>query len=391
MAALRDAGVPVSGVEDIADHMTGPVTSRQWATFDLPSGITAKAIHAAVHVGRRAVAAAPVPAVDGAHVRGARGRARPRPGALRRAPRPARPVVSHPRTRARNATHTGSRRGVSTRQAGRRVTSTATSSVWSTAGPNTTPRTGVDVAVVAPPRHRDVAVRRHLIVGGVGVEPAVAGHVHREPRVRGVGADELRPRPAAAPSRCSRSRSGRAAPSDRRQPMARWAKSWHTPRRWSRTSAGGVVTSVNPGSKTKSVKMRWARSATPSCTGRPGRERRPAVGRQRVVGHHQRRVQRALAGQQGVGRGVGRQQRRHLAPDGRRRRRVGHRHLDIARRRDPQVLVRLLQREVRHQVAEAVDVGVAVVGRRAPPPRRRRARAGAASPGRAGGRSSGRS
>ena len=25
--------------------MTGPVTSGQWATFDLPSGITAKAIH----------------------------------------------------------------------------------------------------------------------------------------------------------------------------------------------------------------------------------------------------------------------------------------------------------------------------------------------------------
>ena len=45
VAALREAGVPVSGVEDLRDHLTGPVTSGQWATFDLPSGITAKAIH----------------------------------------------------------------------------------------------------------------------------------------------------------------------------------------------------------------------------------------------------------------------------------------------------------------------------------------------------------
>jgi crotonobetainyl-CoA:carnitine CoA-transferase CaiB-like acyl-CoA transferase len=45
VAILRDARVPVSGVEDLADHQTGAVTSGQWATFDLPSGITAKAIH----------------------------------------------------------------------------------------------------------------------------------------------------------------------------------------------------------------------------------------------------------------------------------------------------------------------------------------------------------
>jgi benzylsuccinate CoA-transferase BbsF subunit len=45
VAALREAGVPVSGVEDVRDHLTGSVTSGQWATFDLPSGITAKAIH----------------------------------------------------------------------------------------------------------------------------------------------------------------------------------------------------------------------------------------------------------------------------------------------------------------------------------------------------------
>ena len=30
--------------------------------------------------------------------------------------------------------------------------------------------------------------------------------------------------------------------------MARWAKSWHTPRRKLSTSSSGVVTVVNPGS-----------------------------------------------------------------------------------------------------------------------------------------------
>ena len=50
--------------------------------------------------------------------------------------------------------------------------------------------------------------------------------------------------------------------------MARWAKSWQTPRRWSSTSASGVDTSENAGSKVKSVKMRVVRSATASTTGR---------------------------------------------------------------------------------------------------------------------------
>ena len=36
-------GVPVSGVEDLGDHMTGPLADL-WATFDLPAGVTAKAI-----------------------------------------------------------------------------------------------------------------------------------------------------------------------------------------------------------------------------------------------------------------------------------------------------------------------------------------------------------
>jgi crotonobetainyl-CoA:carnitine CoA-transferase CaiB-like acyl-CoA transferase len=44
VAALRAVRVPVSGVEDLADHMTG-AGAGQWATFDLPAGITAKAIH----------------------------------------------------------------------------------------------------------------------------------------------------------------------------------------------------------------------------------------------------------------------------------------------------------------------------------------------------------
>jgi benzylsuccinate CoA-transferase BbsF subunit len=44
VAALQAVRVPVSAVEDLADHMTGPAAG-QWATFDLPSGITAKAIH----------------------------------------------------------------------------------------------------------------------------------------------------------------------------------------------------------------------------------------------------------------------------------------------------------------------------------------------------------
>jgi benzylsuccinate CoA-transferase BbsF subunit len=41
---LRAARVPVSRVEDLADHMDGPM-AELWATFDLPSGVTAKAIH----------------------------------------------------------------------------------------------------------------------------------------------------------------------------------------------------------------------------------------------------------------------------------------------------------------------------------------------------------
>ena len=38
-AALRGAGVPVSAVEDLADHQTSPTTRAVWARFDLPSGV----------------------------------------------------------------------------------------------------------------------------------------------------------------------------------------------------------------------------------------------------------------------------------------------------------------------------------------------------------------
>jgi hypothetical protein len=37
--------VPVSAVEDLADHMHDPAVRDVWATLDLPSGITALAIH----------------------------------------------------------------------------------------------------------------------------------------------------------------------------------------------------------------------------------------------------------------------------------------------------------------------------------------------------------
>ena len=41
VAALRAAGVPVSAVEDLADHQTSPTTRAVWARFDLPSGVSA--------------------------------------------------------------------------------------------------------------------------------------------------------------------------------------------------------------------------------------------------------------------------------------------------------------------------------------------------------------
>jgi crotonobetainyl-CoA:carnitine CoA-transferase CaiB-like acyl-CoA transferase len=42
---LRAAAVPVSAVEDLADHHADPMTRGVWATFDLPSGITAEVLH----------------------------------------------------------------------------------------------------------------------------------------------------------------------------------------------------------------------------------------------------------------------------------------------------------------------------------------------------------
>ena len=61
-----------------------------------------------------------------------------------------------------------------------------------------------DVAVVAAPRHRDVAVRRQVVVRRVEVDPALLGHPHRAPGVRRVGADAAAARRAAGRSRCSR-------------------------------------------------------------------------------------------------------------------------------------------------------------------------------------------
>ena len=78
VAALRAAGVPVSGVEDLADHMTSPLARRCGRRSTCPSGVTAKAIQRTDHVGRRAPAAAPGADVDGAHLRRRRRRARRR-------------------------------------------------------------------------------------------------------------------------------------------------------------------------------------------------------------------------------------------------------------------------------------------------------------------------
>jgi benzylsuccinate CoA-transferase BbsF subunit len=43
--ALRAVGVPVSGVEDLGDHQTDPAKRATWATFDLPSGVSAEVLH----------------------------------------------------------------------------------------------------------------------------------------------------------------------------------------------------------------------------------------------------------------------------------------------------------------------------------------------------------
>ena len=49
-----------------------------------------------------------------------------------------------------------------------------------------------DVGVVAAPGQGDVPIDGDAVVGRVDVDPAVPGHVEREPGVRGVGADQAR-------------------------------------------------------------------------------------------------------------------------------------------------------------------------------------------------------
>ena len=48
VAALRAAGVPVSGVEDLGDHHRDPTTRAFWRVLDLPSGMTAEVQQAPV-------------------------------------------------------------------------------------------------------------------------------------------------------------------------------------------------------------------------------------------------------------------------------------------------------------------------------------------------------
>ncbi len=43
--ALRVAQVPVSGLEDLGDHHSDPVMRTSWASFELPSGISAEVLH----------------------------------------------------------------------------------------------------------------------------------------------------------------------------------------------------------------------------------------------------------------------------------------------------------------------------------------------------------
>jgi len=45
VAALRRAGVPVSAVEDLADHRAGTHSSAAWAELDLPAGVSARVLH----------------------------------------------------------------------------------------------------------------------------------------------------------------------------------------------------------------------------------------------------------------------------------------------------------------------------------------------------------
>ena len=56
----------------------------------------------------------------------------------------------------------------------------------------------------------------------------------------------------------------------RRHPAARWAKSWHTPRRPSSTADSGVETSVNVGSYSNVSWMSWHSARAPSTIGRCG-------------------------------------------------------------------------------------------------------------------------
>ena len=86
------------------------------------------------------------------------------------------------------------------------------------------------------------------IVGRIEVHPAVAETgADRNPGVGGVRSTR-RGRPGGGMREQIAARITRESPRERKQAIIRWAKSWQTPRFFSRTSRTGVDTVVASGS-----------------------------------------------------------------------------------------------------------------------------------------------
>ena len=224
-----------------------------------------------------------------------------------------------------------------------------------------------DVGVVATPSDGDVAAGRDDAVRRIEVEPTVVGDPHRAPRVRRVGTDRARPRRAAVRSRCSRSRTGppgRASAGSRRRdgrsPDRRRAAR-------ARMSPSGVLTSVNVGSNANVSKISVHRASTPSRIGRPGRERRGRQAQQcrTMLGHghvpRRRGERRRLEHQRAA---HGGDLCRDALPRLVRPRPLLRIHHHFGHRLDGELVVRPVDAELHHPVAEHVGPLVVLVRRR---------------------------
>ena len=147
------------------------------------------------------------------------------------------------------------------------ATSTETLTSWEPP-PVMIPLTGL-TSLKSRPRDGNVLLPGiRLLVGSKSTQPIPGQRPqtrHARRRPQSDAAVPRRTRPQIAADVACRHPNG---PS--RHAMARWAKSWQTPRRFVQTSSTGVVTVVATGSYLKSVKIRRVKSRTPIKTGVSG-------------------------------------------------------------------------------------------------------------------------